>query len=96
MSEEFSNLPPEFREIMAQAKKPYGSVDERYLRDWLLDTLQALDEALGKLAAVESYGVKLELKAGPGALGSPRQAVLAAVARGLAGILQVESGTREG
>lgn len=38
--------------IKVQAKKPYGSVDERYLRDWLLGTLEALEEAQGKLEAV--------------------------------------------
>ena len=33
------------RDVLEQAEKPYGSVDERYLRDWLLDVLTALADA---------------------------------------------------
>lgn len=31
------------KKILLQAKKPYGSVDEKYLRDWLLGALATID-----------------------------------------------------
>ena len=53
------HLTEEEREILRQASKPYGSVDERYLRDWLLETLHSL---AASRALVAAYRARLEAK----------------------------------
>lgn len=63
MSEDWTDrLTEEERDILDQAKKPYGSVDERYLRDWLLDSLQSIaslrqEAASSKADANEIFAV---------------------------------------
>lgn len=52
------------RELLAQAEKPYGSVDERYLRDWLRDTLRTIARLRGLVEAIRGQaGGALEIAA---------------------------------
>ena len=44
------HLTKDEQEILIQAQKPYGSVDKRYLRDWLLDALASLSQERSKLS----------------------------------------------
>ncbi|KKN16077.1 hypothetical protein LCGC14_0979660 [marine sediment metagenome] len=45
MSRLETGLTEDEQAVLVQAEKPYGSVDERYLRDWLLGTLRSLAES---------------------------------------------------